>query len=41
MGVFLNPRAECRGLETAREGTAKVRLKHEYIFEPTCGVPGA
>ncbi len=41
MGVSLNPRVECRGLEAAQEGTTKVRLKHGCIFESACEVPRA
>ena len=39
MSVSLSPRMECQGFEAVQEGTAKVRLKHECIFEPVCGVP--
>ncbi len=41
MGVSLNPRVKCQGLEVALKGTIKVRLEHECIFEPVCGVPRA
>ena len=37
MGISLNPRVECRGLEAAQEGTIKVRLEHGCIFESACG----